>query len=47
MLSYIFDKVYNDYMLVSLDGTVESGITNISLIYRLWIKRIYGHLIKN
>ena len=47
MIKYIINKFYYDYMLVSLDGTIGSILTNLLLVNSLWSKRIHEHLIKN
>ncbi len=47
MIEYIINKFYNDYMLVSLDGTIGSILTNVLLVHSLWSKRIHEHMIKN
>lgn len=47
MIEYFLNKFYYDYMLVSLDGTVGSILTNVLLVHSLWSKRISEHIIKN
>jgi hypothetical protein len=47
MIEYIINKFYNDYMLVSLDGTIGNILTNLLLVHSLWSKRINEHMIKN
>lgn len=47
MIKYIINKLYYDYMLVSLDGTIGSILTNILLVHSLWSKRIREHMIKH
>lgn len=47
MLDYMFRKSYDDYNLVSLDGSIGYFLTNVSLVCELWIRRIGRHLRQN
>jgi hypothetical protein len=47
VLDYIFEKLKDDYAMVSLDYSIGSFATNIHLMCLLWLDRIYRHLIKN
>lgn len=47
MFNYIFEKIKDDYAMVSLDNTIGHFTTNVSLVCQLWIRRLYKHLIDN
>jgi len=47
MLDYIFEKIKDDYAMVSLDNSIGYFATNLSLICQLWFNRLYRHLINN
>lgn len=47
MLDYIFEKIKDDYAMVSLDNSIGYFATNLSLVCQLWIDRLYRHLINN
>ena len=47
MLEYILNKLYNDYMTVSLNDTIGSIPTNIGIVCQLWNRRVYKHLMDN
>ncbi len=47
MLEYIFEKIMDDYAMVSLDNSIGYFATNLSLICQLWFNRLCKHLINN
>jgi hypothetical protein len=47
VLDYIFEKLKDDYAMVSLDYSIGSFATNVYLVCQLWFNRIYRHLINN
>ena len=47
MLDYIFEKMKDDYAMVSLDDSIGYFATNLSLVCQLWLNRLYRHLINN
>lgn len=47
MLDYIFEKIKDDYAMVSLNNSIGYFSTNLSLVYELWFNRLYRHLINN
>lgn len=47
MIDYIFKKICDDYALVSLDYSLGTFMTNLSLVCNLWVRRLYLHMINN
>lgn len=46
-LEYAYNKIHEDYMLVSFDNTVGYVSTNILLAIEVFIRRFYTHFIKH
>lgn len=44
---YLLQKFANDYQIVSLNGTLGSLATNLSVLCAWWSRRMYQHLVTN
>lgn len=46
-LQYLIQKIKHDYLTVSLDGTIGKVVTNVDLVFQMWLRRIIIFLKSN
>ena len=46
-LQYLIQKIKHDYLTVSLDETIGKVVTNVELVFQMWLRRIIIFLKSN